>query len=220
MSSGLSNRIVKIAIDHSRKVKECGSTLARLIESWLKGDETETGKLYELLIDIEKDADKIKNSLTVEIAEADMLGLIGKETDFTSVILKADQIIDYAEGTGQRLNFCTWRDLPDEVASKAIELSEVIMEAIILVRDAFFAFGNNPDKILKICAQIDVAESRSDKVFRSLQRHLYSEDLESVPLRKILPFLDAMEHLEDIGDIAEQVADNLKIIYIARFGSK
>ena len=32
--------------------------------------------------------------------------------------------------------------------------------------------------------------------------------------------LDAMEHLEDIGDIAESVADNMRILYIARFGSK
>ncbi|MHA1683357.1 MAG: DUF47 family protein [Promethearchaeota archaeon] len=220
MSSSLSNRIMKIAQDHSRKVKECGATLAQMIELWINGDVEEAKKRYELLIEIEKNADIIKSRLTTEIAEADMLGLIGKDTDFSSLILKTDQIIDYSEGTGQRLTFCTWKELPPVVKDKAIALSEVILESTMLVRDAFYALENNPDKILKICDDIDAKESKSDKIFRELQRILYSDQLKDVDLRLILPFLDAMEHLEDMGDIAESVAARLKIIYIARFGSK
>ncbi|MFX0100254.1 MAG: DUF47 domain-containing protein [Candidatus Hodarchaeota archaeon] len=220
MSSGLSNKIIQIALDHARKVKDCGTTLARCIELWFKGEYDEARKLYEFLVEIENDADKLKNSIFMKVAEADMLGLIGKDSDFTSLILKTDQIVDYGEGTAQRLMNMNWKNIPDNVKAKAIELSEVIMNTLILVRDMFFAISDNPDKIIKLCTQIDKAERESDLIFRELQRILYSEELKDVDLRIILPFLDAMEHLEDMGDIAERVADNMRILYIARFGSK
>jgi predicted phosphate transport protein (TIGR00153 family) len=221
MESGLSNRIMQIALDHSRKVKECGSTLAQLVELWLKGENEEAKKKYELLIEIESEGDKIKNNMIKEIAEADSLGLLGKESEFTSLILETDQLIDFSEGTGQRLVNCRWKNIPSEVSEKALELSEIIMEAMIKVRNAFFTLTNNPDKkVLKLCTDIDKLESKSDKIFRELQRILYSDELKDVSLRKILPFLDAMEHLEDIGDITEMVADGIKILYIAKFGTQ
>lgn len=215
-----SNRIIRIAKEHSRKVKECGKTLAQLVELWVKGDIEESKKRYDLLVEIEADADKIKNSMIKETAEADALGVIGKEFDFSSIILQADGMIDYAEGVGQRLLNCTWRKLPDIVTEKAIELSEIIMVSMKLIRDAFFALSDTPDKTLKICNEIDKYERKSDISFRELEKILYSDDLKDVNLRKILPFLDAMEHLEDIGDISENVADSLKILYIAKFGIK
>ncbi|MHA1892231.1 MAG: DUF47 domain-containing protein [Promethearchaeota archaeon] len=220
MEGRLSNKVLQIALDHARKVKECASTLAQVIEHWVKGEREEAQKKYELLITIEKEADKIKNSLTLEVAEVDMLGLVGKEMSFTGIILKTDQLIDYAEGTAQRLIYCSWTDIPADVMDKAIKLSEVIMDALFKVRDVFYSLQNNPDRILKYCKDIDDLERESDKMFRELQKILFSDALKSVDLRIILPFLDAMEHLEDMGDIAESVADSMKIFYIGKFGSK
>nr|MDO8111110.1 DUF47 family protein [Candidatus Sigynarchaeota archaeon] len=215
----LSNRIMQIALDHVRKVKDCGASLSQCVELWVNGNIDGAKKKYDQIVEIEAAADKLKNSLTTQIAEVDALGLVGKELD-PNLIMKTDSLVDYAEGVGQRLLNCSWRKIPEIVKKKAIELADVIMQAMALTRDAFFALNDNPDKVLKICNDIDIAERKSDVAFRELQRILYSDDLKDVDLRKILPFLDAMEHLEDIGDIAEQVADTLKLLYIAKYGVK
>ncbi|MHA1716839.1 MAG: DUF47 domain-containing protein [Promethearchaeota archaeon] len=219
MSSSFSNRITQISIDHSRKVKESGVALSNCIEAWLAGDDEKAQKYYMLLEEIEEEGNQIKDKLIREIAEVDNLGLIGNVQNLSSLVLKTDQLIDYSEGTAQRLINLTWHDIPNTVQDKAIELSNAIMEALKLVRDAYYAIGSNPDRVLKICREIDVYEKTSDKIFRDLEKILYSDDLKDVSLRKILPFLDAMEHLEDIGDIAESVADSIRILYISRYGS-
>nr|MDO8119560.1 DUF47 family protein [Candidatus Sigynarchaeota archaeon] len=155
-----------------------------------------------------------------ETAEVDKLGLLAKDSDFSTLVLKADSIIDYAEGVGQRLMFCKWQKLPNKVSQKAIQLSEAIMDAAVLVRELVFAYFEKADKVPRICNQIDGAERKSDVLFREIQGILFSDDLNDVDLRKILPFLDAMEHLEDMGDLAEQLADSFKISYVAKFGVK
>lgn len=220
MESGLSNKIHAIALDHARKVKECGLVLAQCVDAWLSGDIDGARKRYDLLVEIEHDADKMKSGLVTLIAEASALGLIEKEKDLSGIILKADSIIDFSEGVGQRLLNCSWRGLPAIVTEKTAALADVIKLAMFLIRDAVFSLNEHPDKVLKLCSEIDDAERKSDVIFRDLQKTLYSDELKDVDLRKILPFLDAMEHLEDIGDIAEQVADSLKIFHVARHGGK
>jgi uncharacterized protein Yka (UPF0111/DUF47 family) len=218
-TSNITNRIMQIALEHARKVKEAGQALAQCVEAWVKGKIDESKLKYQQLVEIEADADKSKNMLTTQLAEVQALGLLEKEMD-PSLIMRSDNLIDWAEGTGQRLMNCSWRKLPKSVVDKAIELSDIIMQALALHRDAFFALNDNPDRVVKVCNDIDVAERKSDVSFRELQRLLYSDELKEVDLRKILPFLDAMEHLEDMGDIAEQVADSLKLLYIAKYGAK
>ncbi|MBN2150925.1 MAG: DUF47 family protein [Candidatus Lokiarchaeota archaeon] len=216
---GITNRIMQVALDHARKVKEAGQALAQCVESWVKGDLDDAKLKYQQIVDIEAEADKFKNALTTELAEIKALGLLEKEMD-PSLILRSDNLTDWAEGTGQRLMNCSWRKLPKIVADKAIELADITMQTLALHRDAFFALNDNPDKVLKICNDISQAERKSDISFREMQKVLYSDELKDVDLRKILPFLDAMEHLEDMGDIAEQVADSLKLLYIAKYGMK
>ncbi|MEX2681954.1 MAG: DUF47 domain-containing protein [Candidatus Sigynarchaeota archaeon] len=216
---GITNRIMQVALDHARKVKEAGQALAQCVEAWVKGNIDESKQKYQQLVEIEAEADKDKNMLTTQLAEVKALGLLEREMD-PSLILRSDNLIDWAEGTGQRLMNCSWRKLPKTVADKAIELADIIMQALALHRDAFFALNDNPDRVLKVCNDIDLTERKSDVLFRELQKILYSDDLKDVDLRKILPFLDAMEHLEDIGDIAEQVADALKLLSIAKYGTK
>jgi uncharacterized protein Yka (UPF0111/DUF47 family) len=218
-SNSITNRIMQIALDHARKVKEAGQALAQCVEAWVKGNIDGAKVKYQQLVDIEAEADKSKNMLTTQLAEVKALGLLEKEMD-PSLIMRSDNLIDWAEGTGQRLMNCSWRKPPKSVADKAIELSGIIMQALALHRDAFFALNDNPDRVVKLCNEIDVAERKSDVSFRELQKLLYSDELKDVDLRKILPFLDAMEHLEDIGDIAEQVADSLKLLNIAKYGTK
>jgi uncharacterized protein Yka (UPF0111/DUF47 family) len=215
----ITNRIMQVALDHARKVKEAGQALSQCVEAWVKGDLNEAKLKYQLLVDIEAAADKSKNTLTTQLAEVKALGLLEKEMD-PSLILRSDNLIDWAEGTGQRLMNCSWRKLPKIVVDKAIELADITMQALALHRDAFFALNDNPDRVVKLCNDIDIAERKSDVSFRELQKVLYSDELKDVDLRKILPFLDAMEHLEDMGDIAEQVADSLKLLYIAKYGTK
>lgn len=218
-TSSFQNRIMSIALDHVRRVKDCGTSLAQCVDAWVKGKNDAAKKKYDQILVIEADADKLKNSLTTQIAEVDALGLSGKIMD-PNLIMKTDSLVDYSEGVGQRLLNCSWQNLPASVIEKAVALSDVIKKTTGLVRDAFFALNENPDKVVKICNDIDSAERDSDKIFRELETILYSDDLQDVDLRKILPFLDAMEHLEDIGDIAEQVADSLKILVIAKFGTE
>ncbi|HME51385.1 MAG TPA: DUF47 family protein [Candidatus Lokiarchaeia archaeon] len=218
-TTSFSNRIQQIALDHVRKVKECGASLAQCVDAWVRGKNEIAEKKYQQILAIEAEADKLKNSLTSQIAEVDALGLSGTIMD-PNLIMKTDSLVDYSEGVGQRLLNCSWRNLPAAVIEKAVALSDVIKQTMGLVRDAFFALDDNPDKVVKLCNDVDAAERKSDTIFRELQTILYSDDLQDVDLRKILPFLDAMEHLEDIGDIAEQVADSLKILTIAKFGTE
>jgi predicted phosphate transport protein (TIGR00153 family) len=218
-TTSFSNRIMNIALDHVRRVKDCGTNLAQCVDAWVKGDIETAKEKYEQILVIEAEADDLKNSLTTQIAEVDALGLSGKIMDPT-LIMKTDNLVDYSEGVGQRLLNCSWHGLPVSVIEKAVTLGEANQKTMDLVRDAFFALNENPDKTVKVCNDIDDAEREMDKIFRELQTILYSDELQDVDLRKILPFLDAMEHLEDIGDLAEQVADSLKILVIAKFGTE
>lgn len=210
---------MQIALEHARKVKEAGQALAQCVEAWVKGNIDESMIKYQQLVNIEAAADKSKNLLTTQLAEVKALGLLDKEMD-PSLILRSDSLIDWAEGTGQRLMNCSWRGLPKVVIDKSIELADIIMETLALHRDAFFALNDNPDRVVKLCNDIDIAERKSDVSFRELQKVLYSDELKDVDLRRILPFLDAMDHLEGMGDIAEGVADSLKLLCIAKYGTK
>jgi uncharacterized protein Yka (UPF0111/DUF47 family) len=71
----------------------------------------------------------------------------------------------------------------------------------------------NSDKAVEFAMQVDLAERDADSAHRSFNQFLYRSKLEVTVLLRLK---DLGQHLEEIADAAEDAADAVRIIAIAR----
>lgn len=103
--------------------------------------------------------------------------------------------------------------IPDEFRADFRKLLEVNIEAYRLMRKTVDALFDNPKQTLYVVKEVDIKESTSDRIERSLIMKIFDSDLDKAD--KIL-LKDLVVAMGNISDRAENAADRMAILAIKR----
>jgi predicted phosphate transport protein (TIGR00153 family) len=92
-------------------------------------------------------------------------------------------------------------------------LLDPLSDAVYKMRQAIMFLEQNSDKAVDLAMQVDLAERDADAAHRSFTQFLYRSNFEVTVLLRLK---DLGQHLEEIADAAEDAADAVRIIAIAR----
>ncbi len=210
MSNQNEDKFLSVSQDHARVVNRAVKEMALCVEAWTKGDTELTAQKLALVVKLERDANAIKNKIIQMVAGA-QTSL--SRTDMIRMVLQIDEIADYAEGTAVRISRIKYEPR-QEIADEMINLAQGVVKSAKIMRQALLELVNNPQKAMKRCEELDLAEQEVDNLFRNLETNLF-EDL-SMDVRILLQIRSVAYHLEDMGDIAMRVGDAVRIFALTR----
>ncbi len=204
------NKAIGIAQDHAAIVLQAAKTLRMMIEDWMEGQKGRQKELFNKLADLEREADSVKRSLLDELSVSETML---RRSDYFRLAMTMDDIADICEATAWDL--AGLEDYkPDVQMKKQIKtMLDSIDDAVSKMRQAILLLSQNSSKAIELAMEVDAAERAVDEGHRKILQELYKSDLDILVLLRLK---DLTQHLEEIADAAEDAADAIRIIAVAR----
>jgi hypothetical protein len=181
------------------------------VRAYLKdGANGEFGAKLKAVNNLESEADTLRRNIEKELythtlipdARGDVLGLI--ET--------LDHLMSLFEGVLWAIDI-EKPDIPEEYVAGYKKLTNMVVqaaEALVLAARAFF---RSPHMVGDYNHKVLIYEKEADKISTQLKKDIFSSDLDLARKAQLRNFV---EHIDDVADWAEDVADRLAIYAIKR----
>ena len=204
------NKAIGIAQDHAAIVLQAAKTLRMMIEDWMEGQKERQKELFNKLSDLERQADSIKRALLDELSISETML---RRSDYFRLAMTMDDIADICEATAWDLTGLEDYK-PDKQLKKQIQkMLDSIDDAVYKMRQAILLLSQNSSKAIELAMEVDAAERAVDEGHRKILQELYRSNLDILVLLRLK---DLTQHLEEIADAAEDAADAIRIIAVAR----
>ncbi len=204
------NKAIGIAQDHAAVVLQAAKTLRMMIEDWMEGQKERQKDLFNKLADLERQADSIKRSLLDELSISETML---RRSDYFRLAMTMDDIADICEATAWDLAGLEDYKPNSQLKKQIKTMLDSIDDAVYKMRQAILLLSQNSSKAIELAMEVDAAERAVDEGHRKILQELYKSNLDVLVLLRLK---DLTQHLEEIADAAEDAADAIRIIAVAR----
>lgn len=160
--------------------------------------------------EMESEADQLRRSIEAQIYAHTLIP--GSRGDVLRLLENLDNLLNRMEGTLWSFSIET-PDIPDQLRSDYETLGEMAVNAVESIVLASRAFFRNIEAVTDHMHKVMFYEKEADKVGTKLKRSIFRLDL---PLSHKAHLRDFVEHIDNIADFSEDVADRLVIYAIKR----
>jgi len=179
----------------------------KLNEIFLTSDPSIQADLCKGIKDLENQGDDIAHRIFDELDKT-FITPFDRE-DIHQLTSTLDDVLDFINGTSQRIRLYKLKDFPAEF----VQFSEVLMNGSNEIRNAVRELYNlkRPEMIRQACIRINEVENQADDLYHHVISDLFENEKDAIELIKKKEVLQTMERA---SDRMEDVADVLKTILI------
>ncbi len=208
---GQTRALTKYIDEFHNLICEAGMLFRKMIRVYLDcGCSEDFLSIVERLSNVENQADELRRRIEARLYEHDLIP--DMRADVMDVIEHMDDLLNYFESNGYRLS----TERPEFIAESRRDLEELV-ETVITCSDkavdasrAFFRDAENVrDHVHKVLYQ----ETEADRLSSKIKRVAFASDLSLAEKMHIRYFID---HIDEIANVAEDVADKLSITFMKR----
>ena len=159
---------------------------------------------------MESDADHLRRAIETKLYAQTLIP--DSRGDVLGLIENLDQLLNLYEGTLWAFSIET-PEIPEEFHSDFERLTDMAVqcaEALVLASRAFF---RNPDGVGDHNHKVMFFEKEADKIGTKLKRAIFAADLD---LSRKTHMRNFVEHIDNVADLSEDIADRLAIYTIKR----
>jgi len=206
--------------DHMRVVVECAGQVLPLLEALCAGDEPGVAAANERIIELEAEADAIKNRLRAHLPKS--LFLPVDRRDLLEILQIQDSIADAAQDIAGLLTMRPM-EVPEPFKEPLIALvrrciavcehDARIIETLDELLETGFR-GREATRVEAMLDQLNELEDETDELGMALTRILFRHEDDLKPVSVIL-WYDLIEWIGDLADNAEKAGNRLRLL-IAR----
>ncbi len=193
------------------RVTESGVIFNRALRIYLQeGASKEFDVFLEDLVQIENMEDSLRREIEVEIYARTLIPDL--RADVLRLLEDTDGIVNAYEGMLFRLSIQK-PDFPGNLHEGLRDLCDTVVtcvESLVLAARAFF---RDLEAVRDHCIKTIFLETQCDKLSTKAQRSVFESDL---PLERKIHLRYFIERIDDIANLAEDVADTLQIYSIKR----
>jgi uncharacterized protein len=157
--------------------------------------------------DLENQGDEVAHQIFNELDKT-FITPFDRE-DIHQLASTMDDVLDFINGTSQRIRLYKLRDFPPEFAQFATVLANGANEIINATRELHNL--KKPEKIIQACIRINDIENQADDLYHQVISDLFENETDAIELIKKK---EVLQTLERAADRMEDVADVLKTIMI------
>ena len=207
-------------VEHTKKVHECVKLVKPLVESLLKEDRDELGRLQDRISKLEYEADVIKHEIREDLPRRFFLP-VARE-DLEQFLHCQDSIADSAEDLAVVLTLRNTKIHPDLVAElndfvdQVLQTNDDLMAAAQEMQSlAATSFGGaEAEAVLERITNLGEDEWKADRMQRKLSQHIYRIEDQLDPVT-ILFYEKILQALSSIANAAENTGDLLRRMIVA-----
>ena len=159
---------------------------------------------------MESEADQLRRTIEIQLYEQTLIP--ESRGDVLGLLENLDSVLNLFEGALWGFSIET-PDIPEEFRGDFASLAEQVVHAVEAIVLASRAFFRNIDAVKDHMHKVMFYEKEADKVSTKLKRAIFASDLELAHKAHLRSFA---EHLDNIADRSEDVADRLAIYTIKR----
>ena len=163
--------------------------------------------LHKEIKDLENQGDEIAHEIFDELDKT-FITPFDRE-DIHQLASTLDDVLDFINGTSQRIRLYKLRDFPNQF----LEFSKVLSRGANEIRNATRELHNlkKPEKIIHACIRINDMENLADDLYHDVISDLFENEKDAIELIKKK---EVLQTLERAADRMEDVSDVLKTIMI------
>jgi uncharacterized protein len=178
-----------------------------LNEIFVSLDPSKHTELFKGIKELENQGDEVAHQIFDELDKT-FITPFDRE-DIHQLTSKLDDVLDFINGTSQRIRLYKLKDFPAEF----VEFSTVLQNGGVEIRNAVRELYNlkRPEMIRQACIRINEVENQADDLYHSVISDLFENEKDAIELIKKKEVLQTMERA---SDRMEDVADVLKTIII------
>ena len=160
--------------------------------------------------ELESEADDLRRSIEKQLYSNTLIP--DSRGDVLGLIETVDQLMSEFEGSLWSFSI-EQPDIPEEFNNGYRKLTNMVVKAVDELGLSGRAFFRNPHDVPAYNHKVMLYEKEADVISTNLKRAIFSSDLE---LAKKMHLREFVEHIDNIADLAEDVADRLAIYAIKR----
>jgi uncharacterized protein len=179
----------------------------KLNEIFLSTDPSVHDELFKSIKDLENQGDEVAHNIFDELDKT-FITPFDRE-DIHQLTSTLDDVLDFINGTSQRIRLYKLKDFPAEF----VNFSEVLMNGGNEILNAVKELYNlkRPEMIRQACVRINEIENQADDLYHNVISDLFENEKDAIELIRKKEVLQTMERA---SDRMEDVADVLKTILI------
>ena len=201
---------------HMDKVRACVDQIEPLFKALSKEDYDEDGKISELIVKLEHEADKIKDDIRTHMRQSVFLPVDKK--DFMHLLSAQDDIADAVEDLAVLLRIknlnvpetikASLDELVEHVIKTACAGCDLILELEALLESSFG--GAEAEKVEKATQVLGTLEWEADRKQFKLAQKLFSLE-NQINAPDLLLWNEVIKKLGAVADKTEQIGKTLRI---------
>lgn len=203
-------KAMAIAQDHAGIVLRAAKALRVMIEDWMEGRKERQREHFNNLAKLEREADNVKRTILDELSVVETML---RRSDYFRLVMRTDDIADLCEASAWDLQGLEEFKPDAKIREHFKAMLDSLMDAVYKMRQSIMFLEQNSDKAVELAIEVDAAERDADAAHRGFTQFLYASNLD---IKVLLRLKDLGQHLEEIADAAEDAADAVRIIAIAR----
>ena len=207
----------KPMIEHGKVVKETVETLELAVVEWYKQNYDEMERLCGKVDQLEKEADKLKESIRDSLSHRVMMPV--SRNDVLLYLYYQDKIADRAQDVAKWLPLRKNKNLlPEELRKIILEMAKESIDAVrgvyeaITQLDIVLESGFNEEEIKKeyeIIKEVETVESKIDKYVSYILNYVFQHD-DEMKYSEALYILNLSRLLSSISDKAKDSVERIR----------
>lgn len=186
--------------------------LEQAVKASVSGDEEKTKVLIDRVISAEKEADRLRRTVMIELAGGE-LPPIDRE-DLMHLMKRVDMVADWCRESTRVLDATPMQDVPETLKKAAVQMVEGVRECATALRKSINSMAEKPEEALKAADEVERLEEKVDDLFENSRRLLAKEERLKIGVAILMNEL--FEAIELAADACEDVCDQVRVIVVRR----
>jgi len=186
--------------------------LEKSVKAAANGDEEEMKLCIERVTSGEKEADKLRKEIMVELARGELPP--EDREDLMHLTKRIDMVADWSRESTRILNATPVGEIPKDLKEACVEMVEGVRECASALRKCVSRIAEKPEEALQAADEVERQEEKVDDLYEKA-RTLFGKTAEMKVGVAVLTsqLLDAIEM---VADWCENTCDQVRIIIVRR----
>ncbi len=198
---------------HQAKVIESVEKLITALPEVMEGNREKINEVRSEVRRLEREADRMARDLEKDLSQRAIKR--SDREDLLRLIFHFEAIADHAEAAADELHTVKFDLLQDPIKKSLIRFSKFVLQAARQLLEAARMFEKNNQAVIELGDKVSEYEEEADEERRTLMDIISSKEPD-LSIWQFFSFNKLISSLENIADTAEDAANTLRTIAIAR----
>lgn len=187
--------------------------LEKAISAFSKGKREEVREWIDKLFPTEEEIDNLRRAIFEELTRGNLPPK--DREDIMHLVKRLDVMADHVKDSVRSVLTLVDSEIPEEIWSVYVDMARNLVDCANTLRASIEKLGSDPVEVRALSQKVDIFEGKVDKNYLKV-KGLFIKYGNTVDPGVLLNLKDLVESMECVADSADDTADYVRILTVAR----